>query len=163
MRTILFALFFIPMAMAQWNPVEPVLPGVIFRSVTFSSAGNGIIAGTRGAVLYSSDSGESWNQVESGTDKNIEQVFFQNSSNAWGCGEEGLLLKSTNGGLSWSSFVLDSGYNLSGITFKQQTGWVTGYNSSFESAVFKTTNNGESWQKVFIDSAFTYYSVYFAD
>ena len=68
----------------------------MFSSIWFVSADMGFIAGSNGKVFKTSNSGESWNDINSGTDKWLKSIFFVNESNGWIVGNDGVILKYLN-------------------------------------------------------------------
>ena len=82
------------------------------RDVDFNAAGTiGLIAGEKGTILRSTDSGASWGAVTSDTDQYLYSVdFFDGAVNsAWIAGgqtyDPGIIMRSTDNGLNWASQV----------------------------------------------------------
>ena len=90
-----------------------------------------------------------WQEIESGTDKNLIAISFGSSSVGYIGGEDSLLLKTTDGGLSWNQV------DYSGVSFtnndasivdlefvSDQVGYMT---VGPFSGTYKTTDGGTSW------------------
>jgi len=52
-----------------------------------------------GLIYYSSDSGETWTEQESGTSQELLGIWFNNSEEGWISGENGTILHTDNGGI----------------------------------------------------------------
>ncbi|HRP91453.1 MAG TPA: YCF48-related protein [Ignavibacteriaceae bacterium] len=65
-------------------------------SAWFVSSDIGFIVGYNGLVFKTSNSGETWNDVNSGTDKWLNSIFFTNEGNGWIVGSDGVILKYLN-------------------------------------------------------------------
>lgn len=68
-----------------------------------TSTGERLIAvGARGLIIVSSDSGASWNQVESPVSSDLLAVHFPSISKGWIVGHDGVVLHSADGGMHWT-------------------------------------------------------------
>ncbi|MFQ5628082.1 MAG: YCF48-related protein [bacterium] len=54
------------------------------------------VVGWKGEIWHSSDGGQNWNQQESGTTENLEDVFFLDRNTGWAVGGRGTILKYTS-------------------------------------------------------------------
>ncbi|HVO74641.1 MAG TPA: YCF48-related protein, partial [Ignavibacteriaceae bacterium] len=123
------------------------------RSICYDAMSNIVLAGLNGLTLLSTDSGNSWKDVNH--TYNIYSVCFYNKNLGWASGDEGIILKTTNGGNIWR--IVESNYfnNLGAITFVDSlNGWILG--SSRDSSILRTTNGGESWNKINVLKDITY-------
>ncbi|MEJ2103519.1 MAG: YCF48-related protein, partial [Ignavibacteriaceae bacterium] len=103
---------------------------------------NGWAVGNFGAIVHTTDGGESWNLQTSGTNKDLNCVCFTSTATGWICGSQGTILKSTDGGNSWSPQNSFTVYNLFSLDFvNESTGWVVGVGGT----ILKTTNGGTNW------------------
>jgi photosystem II stability/assembly factor-like uncharacterized protein len=54
-----------------------------------------------GEIIFTSNKGEDWISLSSGTDNNLNCVYFTSPDNGWVVGENGTILNTTNKGLKW--------------------------------------------------------------
>jgi len=105
---------------------------------------------SKGRILRSSNSGLSWDQVDS-TSFYLAKITF-NGNVGFCAGFGGNILRSNDGGTSWNLTTLVSevpaGETLTDIRFINGTGFCSAYNTG---KIYKTTDNGESWPQVFKD------------
>lgn len=117
--------------------------GDIFRvplkSMTFINANTGFIAGGNGKILKTSDAGNTWQTVASGTTKNLRKVVFTDSQTGFIAGEK-VILKTTNGGTSWT--VTESAYTLNDLHFLTASSAVA---TTLEGYILKTSDGGANW------------------
>ena len=131
------------------------------RSVSFSGV-NGIAGGDSQTILYSTDSGVSWQISQSGffgggflgaqmLSATIGFVAGQNSI------FQPLLGASTDGGASWAFqpfyFDQNEGGGTDVFFFDQNTGVISGTVFDGRGAIARTTDAGVSWSTLFFDQA----------
>ncbi len=88
---------------AAREKTAPIMP-LASRSLLLdiSPAGERIVvAGARGHILYSDDSGNSWTQSRVPTLQMLTAVHFADGANGWAVGHDGLILTSGDGGETW--------------------------------------------------------------
>lgn len=125
----------------NWNTVHLALNnGIQLNAATFSGSNDGFAVGTNGMILHSTDGGNSWFPQASGTNADLNDVFFTSATTGYAVGDT-IILKTTNGGVSWSS--TPTPYYLTGV-------WFTGPNTGFATTaanglLLKTTDAGNSW------------------
>lgn len=96
-----------------------------------------------------------WFQQTSGTNRNLNDLYFINSNTGWVVGDS-IVLKTTNGGVNWFAQSIPISAKLFSVYFLNElTGFVTG-NKEYallitEIYVFKTTNGGINWITVNTD------------
>jgi hypothetical protein len=87
----------------------------------------GYAGGSRGRIIRTTNGGDTWFQMASGTIRALTAVQFVDRDTGWATTGAGLILKSTNSGVTWSA--VPSGYNLAflGMHFlSPQEGWAVG-------------------------------------
>lgn len=113
-------------------------------SVDFIDDNIGIVVGTNGKILRTSDGGTTWTNISSGIPFNLRSVHFVNSSVGYITGINNSFLKTINGGLSWTP-ISQSVYN--GLSFLSicfidiQNGIACGTNGE----ILKTSDGGITW------------------
>ncbi|MCX6150795.1 MAG: YCF48-related protein [Ignavibacteriales bacterium] len=83
-----------------------------------------------------------WYWLETGTNKNLNGVYFVNDQNGFIVGNNGLILSTATGGRNWN--VVSSGVtnNLNSIQFiNSSVGWIIGAGGK----ILKTSNSGLNW------------------
>jgi len=81
----------------------------------------------------------------SGTNKNLFQIFFTENNTGYIIGEEGTLLKTINGGKKWIELAIDNQNDLAGIYFHNpDTGFIIGEHNTF----LRTLDGGENWEDI---------------
>lgn len=99
-----------------------------------------------------------WVSIESGTNENLQDVFFSNEQVGYIVGNYGTVLKTEDSGLSWTQTYSDSSLNFKSVFFKDiQTGFAV------SNKLYKTIDGGYSWTSIFSDSAESILEVYFVD
>ncbi|MCK6558082.1 T9SS type A sorting domain-containing protein [candidate division KSB1 bacterium] len=71
------------------------------RAVHFVDSELGYIAGENGSIFFTTNGGEEWQQLKSGTSLHLRSVFFTDTYTGWIAGDEGTLLKTTTGGFDF--------------------------------------------------------------
>ena len=87
-------------ASAQPSIIAPL--AVTSLLIDVAEAGSRLVAvGERGNVLYSTDSGASWTQVQVPTSANLTAVHFADERHGWAVGHDEVILRTEDGGDSW--------------------------------------------------------------
>ncbi|MBV8857688.1 MAG: hypothetical protein JOZ02_12205 [Acidobacteria bacterium] len=130
------------------------------HSVFFVDARRGWAAGSKGALLSTSDGGATWELHKRPTEDALHDVFFQDAETGWLVCERSMfmpmakdesvsyLLKTTDGGADWSRVEVTRGEDvdvkLTGLRFAdREHGWVYGELG----ALFTTSDGGKSWAR----------------
>lgn len=144
---------------SQWYLQEPSIRDVQLNSILFSVPNNGLILGTKGTILHSSDFGFQWTQVESNTTLNLNKSYFIDGDNGWLIGDSGLVMRTFDGGLNWSKLDNEISLKLFSVFFSDSSvGFISAKNS-----IYKTTNSGLDWEQKHFDQNAEYYAVKFLD
>lgn len=87
-----------------------------------------------------------WIQQNSGTTRDLNDVFFVNADTGW-CIGSNTLLETTDGGTNWESInIIEGDFLLSSIYFvNSNTGWISGSIRDEGSFILKTVNGGDFW------------------
>jgi photosystem II stability/assembly factor-like uncharacterized protein len=117
------------------------------NGITFSSAANGVIVANDSKILYTTDTGGSW-QVASLTDVtselDITSVAFTDEQNGFAGGQT-ILLKTNDGGKTWSTVSgLITDKTITSVAFKDES---TGY-AIADKMIFLTTDAGVTWTDI---------------
>ena len=139
----------------NWNRQRSGIFGKPLRDVYFRNASEGWCVGDGGVVGRTTDGGKTWQQIETGTQNDLQSLYLGKTI-GWIVGDWGTLLKTTDGG---KTFKEDDGSffgkkSLKDIDFVDNShGWIITYstpNSSENSGyIYHTKDGGESWEEQF--------------
>jgi len=128
-----------------WFWLNPQPHGSSLNSVIFVNAQTGIAAGNMGAILRSTDAGESWNLYISNFTNDINSVAYYDENNIFAVGSDGFIIKSVNTGLDWERLSIGTNEDLSSVYFyDSNSGYITGSNGK----IFKTSDGGNNWSEL---------------
>lgn len=130
------------------------------NDVHFVDVNTGWAVGNEGTILKTTDGGTTWNQLNSGTTKDCESVFFVNENVGW-VTDAGWIMKTTDGGTTWS-YQYKEAFSplLFSVHFTDfNHGWVVGMNGF----IMNTTDGGNIWTQQVSGSDAFLYSVLFLD
>jgi len=101
-----------------------------------------------------------WTELLSGTNQNLNSIFFTDINNGFIVGNAGTLLKTTDGGTTWDLQSLGTTVNLKTISFlDSQNGYIFGPGKTF----YKTTDAGNSWQNLSDSIKYSFQAMSFLD
>jgi photosystem II stability/assembly factor-like uncharacterized protein len=130
------------------------------HSVFFVDERRGWAAGSKGALLSTSDGGATWELRKPPTEDAVRDIFFHDAETGWLLCERSIfkpmekdesvsyLLKTSNGGATWSRVEVTRGADvdlkLAGLRFAdRECGWVYGEMG----ALFFTGDGGRTWAR----------------
>jgi photosystem II stability/assembly factor-like uncharacterized protein len=103
-----------------------------------------------------------WVKQESGTDTQLNKIFFVDTETGWAVGDK-VILGTSNGGDSWTVQDTSDVFFRSVFFTDVNHGWAIGFPSDLaESVIYQTTNGGLHWQ-VQDSTEGDLYDIYFAD
>ncbi len=123
-------------------------------AVSFADASNGWAVGHWGAILKTSDAGQSWKLQRSdfAVDQPLLSVHFKNADEGWAVGLWSLMLHTSDGGASWTQVALappagakKADRNLYAI-FADARGAL--FITSEQGRVLRSVDEGKSWSYV---------------
>jgi photosystem II stability/assembly factor-like uncharacterized protein len=127
-----------------------------FYRCSFPDSVHGWIAGDSGAIIHTSNRGQTWVVQNSTIDFFIEDIYFLNARFGWGIANDfyysgTTILKTSNGGLNWSAARYpDTTLIINTIYFIDS---LNGFLGGFGGLVFKTVNGGLNWSPCQVDSS----------
>ncbi|MGQ9798545.1 MAG: WD40/YVTN/BNR-like repeat-containing protein, partial [Ignavibacterium sp.] len=128
-----------------WTELNPKVPRVDYIGVDFINADTGWAVGLWGAVIKTTDGGQSWKTLETPTGEILLKVHSFNGQVVMIVGHNGTILRSTDGGESFTLLTGITTEELWGVQMLNDTlGWICGRNQT----LLKTTDGGLSWQTV---------------
>lgn len=113
---------------------------VAIRDIEFNSQGNLFAACEDGIVMYSTNNGSTWQQLQSGIRDPLEKIQFRGASGF--ITGDGFLLKSDDNGATWFNVLLPFDVYLRATFFiDANKGYATGINGE----VLYTADGGQHW------------------
>jgi len=133
----------------NWYESMPVGSSMSSQYLTSSVTPGGTIhaAGTYGAMIRSTDAGNTFLYEQTVTDGYVSDIEFINTSTGYAVTgfNQGDILKTTDAGESWVSQISSYTLSIYGISF---TGDETGYLAG-SLKIYKTSNGGTNWQTIY--------------
>lgn len=139
-RLLIIGLFISLFCEARW---EEISTGSTENLTSLEFIGNtGFCGGANGELLKTTNGGNTWIGINSGTSDNITSILFQSASIGFYTTAKGYVYKTINGGSSWTNIKLQTVGALNGIDFlDSDIGLTCGDNG----VIYRTDNGGSSW------------------
>jgi photosystem II stability/assembly factor-like uncharacterized protein len=116
-----------------------------FYSVFFVDVDNGWVVGNAGTILRTTDGGINWEPQISGTQYDLNAIYFTDINNGTAVGYN-KILRTSDGGDTWITQYSSIYISCSGVYFSDiNNGWVVG-NSFSNGIILNTTNGGNNWE-----------------
>lgn len=129
-------------------------------SLSFVSSTIGYAAGDNGVVYKTTDGGNTWNLLNTGTTTKMRAVHFYNENIGAAVGELGAIIVTANGGTSWNSVSSGTSVRLMSVFFNTAT---TGFAGGRDGVLRKTTDGGNTWTAVNAGLSDDITSIFFVD
>ena len=113
----------------------------------FSDGRIGAIVGTGGTILFTDDSGLTWEKASllGDTDTRFNAVYFAGEKGAWAVGTKGRIFRSNGGGRLWRQVDSGTTANLNDVYFTSAAnGWAVGVGG----IIVHTRDGGKTWTDV---------------
>jgi photosystem II stability/assembly factor-like uncharacterized protein len=128
-----------------WKELNPKVPRVDYIGVFFINKDTGWTCGANGALIKTTDGGNSWTNSISNTTTPILKVRSYNGQIVIASGYGGTMLRSTDGGETFVQVASNVTGDLWGLQMINDTlGWACGISNSLT----KTTDGGQTWQRI---------------
>ena len=141
---------------------------IISRKFLFVNLSSGYLIGYNGAILHTSDSGNTWQSLNSGTTLHLTSIFFLDENTGFisgkgmsgcldsDCNKGSIFLKTTDGGLHWNKIFYDSLAYLQSIQFRDSENGIavmecTERPNKNHVFLVKTGDGGTTWTKTNIE------------
>lgn len=146
-KTFLQILFFLllvtQICFGQWEWQNPLPQNNTLNEISFFDELNGLAVGADATIIRTTDGGNIWTVVKSGTTNQLNAVCYLDQNTCIAVGDAGLILKSTDSGMSWATKNCNIFDGISDITFADNSnGWIV---SGVK--ILKTSDSGESWME----------------
>lgn len=170
----LFAFWPLCLAVAQggWQLIGKPLNATGTYSIHFYDENNGMVAGPGGSLSKTTDGGDTWIPLSSGTTHDLSKVRMINARTATAVGVNGPFLYTKDSGATWQPVALDPQCYWWDICFvNADTGFIGGAQlipvaknySRYQCAIAKTTDGGKTWSTQFLDMDSRILSIKFSD
>jgi len=154
----LLLVFLIKFSQAQWDWVNPSPQGNDLNCIVYAGNQTLLAAGNFGTILRSTNNGQDWSHVESGSELDIRDIEFYDANNGIAVGDSGLVIITTNGGMDWETIDLQVHERLWAVAYSDSLNiTITGY----EGVIFHSADGGNTWNSIpppvfgdFMDVAF---------
>jgi photosystem II stability/assembly factor-like uncharacterized protein len=126
-----------------------ILMGIEFpgnQSQVGFAAGESVTYMGDGIVIKTTNGGNSWTQLWTGTEEGLEGISFPDLNTGYVCGWSGYFAKTTNSGVSWSVQTPDTDiYFYTDVVFKDADHGIVTAQTNSGAGVYATSNGGTSW------------------
>lgn len=116
--------------------------------IDLARAGPRVFAvGERGHVLYSTDEGRSWTQVQVPGSASLNAVYFADATHGWAVGHAEMILRTTDGGDTWERvhFAPENQQPLLDVWFADQD---RGLAVGAYGVIYSSTDGGGVWSQI---------------
>lgn len=128
-----------------WHLFENITGNLSFNDVHLFPNKKAIAVGNNGVILLKQSESNSWSNVNSGVDNDLQAVKFLNDNLGIIVGDEGIILKTTDGGSNW--IVLPVGFpniDLKCVEIINNEKYLAG---GTQKSLVRSSNGGVSWEK----------------
>ena len=117
--------------------------GTTERLLSVTAVDQNVWVGARnGLMLFSSNSGSSFNSMSNPATDDIKDIRFINGTTGFACGSNSFFMYTSNGGANWTSRSSGIQVGLNGLHFvNENKGWTVGGAGT----LYSTTNAGLNW------------------
>lgn len=141
---LLLSIATVAQAQAHWQRI-----GTHQRAVQWISNSTAISVGWHGVIMKSSDTGETWHYIYSGTTDHILGLYFSDSLHGFVSLASGLILKTIDAGETWQPQDAPKQNILTDIAFAtSQRGFIL----ADSGRALRTDDGGKSWNAVVVNS-----------
>jgi photosystem II stability/assembly factor-like uncharacterized protein len=143
---------------STWNTTRNLL-GVVdnFNAITSVNSFAWVV-GNSGKIVYTGNSGDSWELLESGLSVDLFDVFFIDSLFGWAAGDSGTIIHTSDGGLTWELQPTNINRPIKALFFLSPSlGWGVGRFPN----ILKTIDGGVNWEVADPGHSYGYTDVYF--
>lgn len=129
-----------------WKKVQTAIHFLLLGG-SFGNEMIGAIAGAGGTIMYTEDSGFTWQKATllGETDTRFNAVFFTGTKGAWAVGTKGRIFRSNGGARLWRQQDSTVTANLNSVFFTSPTnGWAVGE----AGIIVRTRDGGQTWTDV---------------
>ncbi len=140
----------------DWEQQSPTMYPYDYRSIQFVNDTIGWVCGYDGAIIHTTNAGQSWDIQNCHAQIHINGCYFLDSNNGWMVGDS-VILQTTDGGDHWTNQVIHSNSAISEYHFRDvhffdsNRGLVIGYainrNRQGVNTILYSSNGGQTWSE----------------
>lgn len=135
-----------------WTQLE-YTPEKSLSKVMFFNSDTGIVAGSSGQFIVTTNGGTDWNEVNcDSTSGTINDFYFKNINEGWIATSRGELFYTIDGGTNWT-LQIEAEDDLESVSFFNDNGIVCGKGISI---IYYSEDGGQSWNKSEVPSLGSY-------
>ena len=124
-----------------WTELHPKVPRVDYWGVYFVNKDTGLATGELGAIIKTTDGGNSWYNIKTNYNKYINAIGSYTGEKIIAAGDNGLIIISRDYGQTWETIQSGTNNDLwHMLMINEKLGWIVGFNST----LFKTTDGGNT-------------------
>ena len=125
-----------------WLPQSGNYSGAYLADLSFPTANIGFALGSDGGILKTTDSGQTWQTLQTKVTDNLWRIQMFDANTGWALAKNGAMIKTINGGDSWFRQSLPGNYSFaSDLAFvNTNAGWIVR-----NSVIYRTTDGGANW------------------
>lgn len=118
--------------------------------VHFADTQNGWIASMTNTILYTSDGGQTWTDLQPPPSVNYWGIYFVSALEGYAVGSPGKIRHTTDAGVNWEDQTGGSYYNWDVFFIDENRGWIAGgredgFNYDPIRYIYYTSNGGDTW------------------
>lgn len=127
-----------------WDPISQTVTTKTLNKICFIDSTKGIVVGSSGTIIKTTDCGNTWELKTSGTTRQLNSIVYANNS-LHVVGASGIYLSSTDEGETWVSKTLttNNSNTLYAINKAEDNLFATG-----NGRIIKSTDNGTTWEQI---------------
>jgi len=144
---------------SSWQWLHPMPAGNTLNSVDFINDQTGFAAGDLGCIIKTTDGGNSWKELYSGSVNNIHKIKFLNADIGICAGKNGLLMRTKDGGIHWETVTGLSLPDIHDIDIAGNTFFICGLNGQ----IMKSADCGNTWISINSQAGFPLFCISFLD
>jgi photosystem II stability/assembly factor-like uncharacterized protein len=126
--------------------------------VHFADSQNGWIASMTNTILYTSDGGQNWTDLQPSPSVNYWGIYFVSTQEGWAVGSPGKIRHTTDAGATWEDQTGGAYNNWDVYFLDENNGWIAGgREQGFPGQdpiryIYHTTNGGDVWSSQLYDN-----------
>lgn len=128
------------------------LYAVHFPEGTLVGYAVGVDTTGEGAIVKTTDGGNTWVPQSSGVPSALNSVYFKDDDTGYAVGDFGAAIRTTDGGTTWIAMTVIGSDNLTRVQFPEngQIGYIFAHPGSPPSMLSKTTDGGITWSAAIV-------------
>jgi len=147
-------------AFSQWYWSNPLPSGYMLFDVDFINTTTGYVIGEKGTLMKTTDAGESWEFIPTGTFADFRKMCFTSENTGYASTLDAHLLKTTDGGYSWQILATDTLEEIFDIFFLNEN---TGFIAADHGNLLRTVDGGLTWDRALVNQYLDITSVFFVN